>query len=158
MKIFLCKQSPVKFEQINHCHSAFMYIHTAHPSVTFLPRQHQSVCRGESICFNCNGEGTSLELYGPPFVNENSALALFPSDDVMTCILRRTSAAAVVFVDSSGDSSINVTLVLHIPPEQSLGTFNVFCRVSTANGMNHTDSSTFSVLGRKYLLTYCRPY
>ena len=158
MKISLCKQSPVTLrllEQINYCHSA--YIHTAHPSVTLLPRQNQTVCLGESISFNCNGEGLSLELYSPHFLNENSALALFPNDNVMTCNLRPTSAAAIVFVDPPGNSSISGTLVLQIPLEQSLGTFNVFCRVSTINSVNETNS-TFSVIGRKNLLTYCRPY
>ena len=156
VKISLCKLSPVTLrllEQINYCHSTC--IHTPHPiaSVTLSPHEHQSVCRGESTCFNCNGEGLSLELYSPPFVDENSALTLFPNDDVMICS-RRTSAAAIVFVDPPGNSSISGTLVLHIPLEQSLGTYNVFCHVSTANETN----STFSVIGRKNLLTYCRPY
>ena len=113
-----------------------------------MPQDTQSICRGQSISYNCIGDGSIMQMYSPPIVNESGALTLFSSDRVQTCNVIPNSAAAIVFVDSTGSSSFMGTLTLYISNTISAGLLNVFCRVSTAGGMTVTNSTTFSVLGK----------
>ena len=95
-----------------------------------------------------------MQLYSPPILDEINALALFPGDPVQTCNAIRNSAAAIVFLDSAGSSSFMGTLTLYISDELSMGLLTIFCRVSTADGMTATNSTTFSVLGEVYTCMY----
>ena len=126
----------------------FLLYYAAQPSAILMPQDTRNVCRGESISYNCIGDGSIMELYSPPIVNESGALTLFSSDPVQTCNVVANSAAAIVFVDSTGSSSFMGTLTLHISNTISEGLFTVYCRVSTAGGMTTTNSTTFSISGK----------
>ena len=136
-----------------------IYISTAQPNtVTLLPQKHQSVCRGESISYNCIGSGTAMALFSPPIVNESNPLTVFSSDPVQTCNVIPNSAAAIVLVDSTGSPSFMGTFTMYISDEQSEGQRTVFCRVTAADGMATTKETTFSVLGNNYYsinTSYC---
>ena len=123
-----------------------VYIHTA--QVTILPQEHQSVCRGESISYNCIANGSSsMVLFSPPIVNESNALALFSNDPVPTCNPLSDSAAAIILVDTTRSSVFMGTFTLYISEEQSEGQLVVFCRAFSADGMATTNETTFSVIG-----------
>lgn len=123
----------------------YVYIHTA--QVTILPQEHQSVCRGESISYNCIASGSSMALFSPPIVNESNALALFSNDPVPTCNPLSDSAAAIILVDSTGSPTFMGTFTLYVSEERSEGQLTVYCRVSSVDGMVSTNETTFSVIG-----------
>ena len=126
------------------------HIHTAQSMITLLP-QNQSVCRGESISYNCAGIGTNMELVSPPIVNETNPLLLFTSQGVQTCQVMANSAAAIVLVDSSGIPSFRGTFTLYISDQQSEGQLTVICRVTATDGMVTATETTLSVFGNVYM-------
>ena len=116
------------------------YIHTAQP--TLKPQEHQSVCRGESISYNCIGNGSRIALYSPPIIEEISALSIFSSEPLQTCSVIVDSGAAIILVDSTASPSFVVTYTLYISNEQSEGLRSVICQAS-----GEMTTANFSVLG-----------
>ena len=113
-----------------------------------LPQGHQSVCRGESISYNCIGSGISMAVFSPPIVNESNSIVV-PSS--RTCSVIPNSAAAIILVDTTGSPLLMRTFTLYISDEQREGQRTVFCRVSAADGTITTKEANFSVLGMMYM-------
>ena len=129
-----------------------IFTYAAQPdTVTLFPREHPTVCRGESISYNCMGSGTVMIMFSPPVVNESNPISLLSSNAVQTCNVITNSAAAIVLVDSTGSPSFMGTFTLYISDQQSRGQRTVFCRVIAADGMTTTDDTTFSV-GNNYIV------
>ena len=128
------------------------FIHTAQPNimVSLLPQDHQTVCLGESISYNCAGNGTSIALNSPPIISESNPLTVLTRDGVEHCSVRANSAAGIILVDPTESSLFMVTFTLYVSDEQSEGERTVFCSVSSLDGMG-TANTTFSVLGNVYV-------
>jgi hypothetical protein len=96
-----------------------------------------------------------MALFSPPIVNESNPLALFSIESVQTCRVMPDSSAAIVLVNSMGSPSFVGTFALYIPNEQSEGPLTVICRVTAADGMDTTNQTTLSVLGKYMYQYYC---
>ena len=131
-----------------------MHIHAAQPNtVSLLPQVHQTVCRGESISYNCAGNGDEMALFSPPIVIETNAILLFSTQNAQTSRVRANSSAAVILLDST---SLTGIFILYISDDQSEGQRTVSCRITSADG-SLTNTTTFSVFGNVVLSRAYRP-
>lgn len=114
---------------------------------SLLPQEHQTVCRGESISYNCIGNGTGMTLFSPPIVTETDALLVFANRGVQTFNAISDSAVAFILVDPTESPLFTATYTVYISDEQSEGQVTVVCRVTSAERMVTANEPTFSVLG-----------
>ena len=128
-----------------------------HPSL--YPNEVQSVCQGQSVAYNCVGNGVKIELFSPPFINESRPLILYRNSSAPTCEVTRGSAAALVLVnpDSLDVSTFMGTLILYISTEYTelQESYSVFCRVSTSEGYVTLCSTYFTVTKSKFADCEC---
>ena len=92
-----------------------------------------------------------MELFSPQIINESNAITLFQSDPLTTCRVRQNAGVAIKFVEPTGNESFMGTLTLYVSQELEVGTYTVYCRVSINENITDTDSTTFSVVGKKIL-------
>ena len=126
---------------------------TAQPSAILTPKI-QNVCAGEIVSYNCIANGSIMDVYCPPLVDVSRPLTLLARDPVGTFRMESnsTSTIHVVLVQSTGESSFMGTISFYFSDEQMVGTVNVQCRVSTADGVDDTDSATFFMSGEVHCM------
>ena len=123
------------------------------PSVTLLPKEHQKVCPGQTVAYNCFGDGSTMELFSPPILSEAEAFKFHSKNKSLsegpTCDVRTDAAAILNLVETWNAFSLTGILTLNIPSDLRRGMYSVYCRVSTTQGDVTTMSSTFLVLDGK---------
>ena len=99
--------------------------------------------------YDCIGNnGSIMDFFSPPFVNESRPLTVLARDPVGTSDMTPNSTAILLLIKSNGSPSFMGRLTLYISDEHSGSVFTVCCRVSTAEGNSNTDSTTFFMLGK----------
>ena len=95
-----------------------------------------------------------MELFSPPFVDESRSLTLYRNGSGQTCNVRTGSAAALVLVDTPDELPFVGTLLIYISTDQTQSSYDVYCRVSTAEGTATLSSAYFTVMNSKVTIFF----